>query len=417
MGRFKKQQLYWAIMFSTIILVFIVQSAWYVYYSQFHNISKEADLLFRVLIILSGAVLLAMFFFYNINRIDSRVKKEQERFESIVAAVKDGILIMNDDRSIEFMNEAAEDMTGWKVGEKVPYCSYCQDRDVLPGEERCLLANPEALAYFEADMPVYRGKKQRTFEMSTAFIDQVEENKRQMILVMRDNELKRNEERAKLAQILIHETLAAQEAERKRLAQELHDGIGQSLYSINIGLKAIESGIKKDDTTGRHFSVLEKTLQDVVKEVKTLSYELRPATLDMLGLVPSLQTLIQFLRDQTGKEIVLITEVDEEKRYPAHMELHLYRIVQEALHNAAKYAEATQITVRIREYDRTLELKIMDNGKGFDLEENKKGLGLKHMRERAELLEGELQIHSSALEGTQVICRVPLKEDLDYGTV
>lgn len=407
----RKKELFWIGIIMPTGFAMIFETLWYTLLRHLEWVSPLVEHMIRVLVISSGIFLFTLFFFYNMNKMNLQVKKEQERFQSIIKAVKDGILIMDENRKIHYMNEAAAELTGWKVGETVPYCSYCKNRAVLMGEERCLLQQPRLLDYFEADMPVYEGKKQRTFEMSTAYIDQDEDERRQLILVLRDKEMIQHEEKAKLAQLLIQETLSAQEAERKRIAQELHDGLGQSLYSIYIGLKGIEAQQRGNGKEHAHFSVLEKTVQQAMKEVKTLSYELRPGTLDMLGLSPSLQTLIQFLNEQTEAEIQLLDEIEEERRFPLQMELHLYRIVQEALHNAIKYAGASKITVKLKEEPDGLRIHVIDNGTGFHPDEVKRGLGLKHMKERAQLIGGYLKVNSTPGTGTRISCYVPLKGD------
>ncbi len=411
MIEFRKRELFWIGIVMPTGFVLIFETLWYTLLRDLPFLSPIIEHIIRVLVISCGVFLFTLFFFHNMNRMELQVKKEQERFQSIIKAVKDGILIMDENRKIQYMNEAAEDLTGWEIGETVPYCSYCKNRAVLMGEERCLLQEQQLIDYFEADMPVYEGKKQRTFEMSTAFIDQDGNERRQLILILRDKEMIQHEEKAKLAQLLIHETLSAEEAERKRIAQELHDGLGQSLYSIYIGLKGIEAQQKGNGNDHSHFSVLEKTVQHAMKEVKNLSYQLRPGTLDMLGLVPSLQTLIQFLNEQTETEIQLVYDLDEDRRFSPKMELHLYRIVQEAVNNAIKYADASKITVKLKEEPDGLHIHVIDNGFGFEPDEVKRGLGLKHMKERAQLIGGYLRVNSSPGTGTRISCYVPLKGD------
>nr|WP_239551574.1 PAS domain S-box protein [Paenibacillus elgii] len=172
---------------------------------------------------------------------------QNDYLKQIYTHLQDGIIVMDQERRILMMNPSAERITGWSEGGHVPYCSYCQTRALEPGEERCYLLAKREVPYFLSSMPTYEGGLVE-MEMSTAVIYENAAQKRQeVLLVLKDLTAKRKEEEARLSKMVLQKTLEAQENERKRLAQELHDGVGQSLYSVSVGLQAIRSRTKHQE--------------------------------------------------------------------------------------------------------------------------------------------------------------------------
>jgi signal transduction histidine kinase len=201
--------------------------------------------------------------------------------------------------------------------------------------------------------------------------------------------------------------VAAQEHERRRLARELHDETGQALTSILLGLKPLEQAVSGEDALAAIASVRElvvSTLQDV----RRLAVELRPSALDDFGLVPAIERLVETFRDQTELRVDLETNLAAE-RLPAEAETTIYRIVQEALTNIVKHAEATHVSVLLTTRGGTVAAVIEDDGRGFDPEAvDEVGLGLVGMRERLALVGGRLRIESAGGAGTSLVAEVPL---------
>jgi signal transduction histidine kinase len=201
--------------------------------------------------------------------------------------------------------------------------------------------------------------------------------------------------------------VAAQEHERRRLARELHDETGQALTSILLGLKPLEQAVSGEDALAAIASVRElvvSTLQDV----RRLAVELRPSALDDFGLVPAIERLVETFRDQTELRVDLETNLAAE-RLPAEAETTIYRIVQEALTNIVKHAEAAHVSVLLTTRDGLVAAVIEDDGRGFDPEAvEEAGLGLVGMRERLALVGGRLRIESAGGAGTSLVAEVPL---------
>jgi signal transduction histidine kinase len=198
--------------------------------------------------------------------------------------------------------------------------------------------------------------------------------------------------------------VAAQELERQRLARELHDETGQALTSILLGLKRLD-GAGSPEAVASLRELVVATLQDV----RRLAVELRPKVLDDFGLVPALERLTQGFAEQTGIAVDLEAGAIAE-RLPVEVETAIYRIVQEALTNVVKHAQAHSVSVVLTRGDGRIKAVIEDDGTGFEPEtRGGDGIGLVGMRERIELLDGSLAVESSPRSGTTVAIEVPVR--------
>jgi signal transduction histidine kinase len=210
----------------------------------------------------------------------------------------------------------------------------------------------------------------------------------------------------RVARDALRRVVAGQELERRRLARELHDETGQALASILLGLKGIEEAA--DDPEQRK-SVLElrELVVQTLLDVRRLAVELRPSALDDFGLVPALEQLSEHFREQTGINVHIETAVGE-TRLSGEAETAIYRIVQEALTNVIKHAQAETVSVVVtRQGDRVVAL-IEDDGKGFDPgSTSHERLGLLGMRERIALVDGRISVESRPGEGTTIVVEVP----------
>jgi len=206
----------------------------------------------------------------------------------------------------------------------------------------------------------------------------------------------------------VRRVVDAQELERKRLARELHDETGQALTSILLGLKPLEQLASTEDERAAVTSVRElvvSTLQDV----RRLAVELRPTALDDFGLAAALERLAEGFREQTGIEVDIAAQLGD-GRLPEEVETTLYRIVQEALTNVIKHAEASRVSILLTRANGAVIAVVEDDGGGFDPADARDGgLGLLGMRERLALLGGTLRIEAGAHHGTTVAAEVPLR--------
>jgi signal transduction histidine kinase/PAS domain-containing protein len=196
--------------------------------------------------------------------------------------------------------------------------------------------------------------------------------------------------------------LLVQEEERRFLARELHDEIGQVLTGLQLELAAARS---RGEAA---LAAAEATVQGLTEQVRQLSMDLRPAALDAFGLLPALQWLIERFQTQTGIEVDLRHQ-GIERRFPPEAEIAAYRVVQEALTNVARHAEVDRATISLL-CDGTLLIVIRDEGCGFDPAVTPTPSGLRGLRERVELLEGTVAIDAALGAGVRITAEFPLDE-------
>ena len=196
---------------------------------------------------------------------------------------------------------------------------------------------------------------------------------------------------------------AAADEERQRLARHLHDSVTQSLYSLTLMTNGWAAMSEKGELSSpaESFRQLEQLGVQALSEMRLLIHQLRPPVLEETGLVGALQERLEAVEHRVGLETQLVTEGDVEQ-LPRQVEEELFHITQEALNNALRHAEASNIWVRIAVDNGSTRLAIEDDGRGFDPNRVNGGLGLTTMRERAESLGGEFQLSSGSGSGTVV---------------
>ncbi len=209
---------------------------------------------------------------------------------------------------------------------------------------------------------------------------------------------------------LSEELMRSIEQERARISREIHDQLGQLLTAIKMELRTIERLSGKDQ--GKVSERLSETfglVDETIRAIRRISSDLRPGILDDFGLEAAVEWQVQQFRDRTGIAVDLDTELAED-RITKDMSTAAFRVLQEALTNVARHADATHIEVDMRTTDAELLLVVQDNGKGMEADPNRRSLGLVGMRERARQLGGSVTVGNSGDEGVRVEMRVPLRE-------
>lgn len=206
--------------------------------------------------------------------------------------------------------------------------------------------------------------------------------------------------------------IEAQEKERKRISREIHDGPAQSLANILIRSEIVDLAFRDGDTEQAltEMKSIRESIRQALREVRRIIYDLRPMALDDLGLFPTIKKHISSISEYNNIDIDLALHGDE-RRLDPHYEVAVFRIIQEGLQNAIKHAKASRIIVRLEIRDNLIALNIEDDGIGFDPENiNKKdSYGLIGMKERVDLLDGELTIKSEPNRGTKIVVKLPYK--------
>ena len=238
-----------------------------------------------------------------------------------------------------------------------------------------------------------------------------------------ERERRRGEELAREAAIrtrtearvtaLLERLVSVQEEERRRIARNLHDHLGQQMTALRLSVGALKDDTLSPADLRLRLEGIDKIASQIDRDVDFLAWELRPAALDDVGLSAALETIVRDWSAANGVDAEFHGS-PEAARLAGESESHLYRIVQEALNNVSKHAAATHVSVLLEHQDREVRVIIEDDGRGFDAEQaaaglTHRGLGLTSMQERAALIGGHVEFESAPGRGTTVFARVPIR--------
>lgn len=224
--------------------------------------------------------------------------------------------------------------------------------------------------------------------------------------------LENTTEKINQQKIISSKIVENQENEQNRIAKEIHDGIGQMLTGLKFSLESIN--LDDREKSEQKIEYLKKLSLDIIKGVRTATFNLMPPELSDHGIVSSLAKLTQELSKLTGKEILFYNKTDFDQRLDSLIEINIYRLTQEAINNAIKYAESSHIIVQLSHSETLLSVIIDDNGKGFDINSvdkkrnSESGMGLLFMKERIQYINGRVFINSIPGEGTRITFNIPI---------
>jgi signal transduction histidine kinase len=224
-------------------------------------------------------------------------------------------------------------------------------------------------------------------------------------------------EAGKLNLALSNKLLTAQEAERKRISMELHDGLGQALNVMKLQLRVIEKGSKASQGAMREeYEKLLEYMDQTIEEVRRISMDLSPAILEEFGLKSALQLLLSNLKRDLN--LMISEDIDYiDRLFPEKHWIIIYRVIQEALTNIVKHAQAENVSFLARRQEQRVIFSVEDDGKGFDLEPvlaqgpPEKGLGLTTMRQRVKIMGGDFNLWSRKGMGTRITFSIPVENN------
>lgn len=210
---------------------------------------------------------------------------------------------------------------------------------------------------------------------------------------------------------LLRQIVRAQEDERRRIARDIHDQVGQQMTALRLNLAAIDQSYGGDGEVREKLKQTKAIAERLDADVDFIAWELRPAALDDIGVAEAMASFLRQWSRYSGVEAQFHTTGLEKERLSPETETNLYRIMQEALNNTMKYARASSVDVLLERRDSQVVLIVEDDGSGFKPDEanggDGKGMGLLGMRERAALVGGTLEIESTPKKGTTIFVRVP----------
>jgi PAS domain S-box-containing protein len=242
----------------------------------------------------------------------------------------------------------------------------------------------------------------------------IDDDDRQQVLRQRTASLQFEMEERRLSEVarlqLLRRLVRTQEEERRRLARDLHDHLGQQLTSLRLKLDVVREARAAD--ASRLFDQMQAILHQIDGDIEFLAWELRPAALDEFGLDAALDKFVEAWSQQSGISARFHTDQQNPQRLPPELEVTLYRIAQEALNNVAKHSRARTVNVVLERRDAHVALTVEDDGVGFNHDGPLDGsaFGLMGMRERAVSIGGSLDIEHSGGGGTTILVRAPTSD-------
>jgi len=245
------------------------------------------------------------------------------------------------------------------------------------------------------------------------FLRSFEVVRRAQIAELQAARLREAEQREAMRGELLGRIVAAQEAERQRIARELHDETGQALTAAGLGLRGIATSVHQDpDRAAGNLSQLEKMVSEALNELQRLIADLRPSHLDDLGLAATLRWWAEEVESRGSLKVNVKVSGERKEKLTPPVRLALFRVTQEALNNSIKHSEATQASVELAYRDDAVSVLIVDNGRGFDInkvmsDKVHHSWGLLGIQERASLLGGQVRVDTQPGAGTIVMITIP----------
>lgn len=240
-----------------------------------------------------------------------------------------------------------------------------------------------------------------------------ETEKKEAEAISQEINRERIEQKVKEQQFRSALILEGQEEERKRISRDMHDGIGQLLSAMKFNLEGIHT--VSSDFEKEKLKTSKDLLKNVIREVRRISFNLTPSALSDYGIVPVLNKFAREITKISDLHVTFENQTGFLSRLEGKVENNLYRICQEAVNNAIKYAEAKEVKITLSHNSQFLNLEISDDGKGFDIKKleekghfSASGHGLFNIRERANFINGQCEIHSEKGKGTTISINVPL---------
>ena len=357
---------------------------------------------------------------HNINerkRMEESLREREKTLKAILAASPVGICLVRN-RIIDWTNQAMYRIWGYKEGSLLGKNTQVLYPDLEEydrvGRQFYSEIEQEGIGQVETRWVTRDGTKIHCY-LQGCPLDPSDISKGVIVGAMDITGRKQAEDLVhNLSQLL----MKAQESERHRISRDLHDHVAQELSAVKIGFETLfdpQPAIAPE--IRQRVSELTRTLQESIKAVRDVSYDLRPPALDEMGLV---ETLVQYCNDfseNNGIKVDFHCAGMKNLTLDFDTEINLYRLTQESLTNIKKHADADQVIIRLVAAFPNIILRIEDNGKGFDVQKRlatlseEKRMGIRSMEQRTKLLQGEMEIQSKPMQGTKISIMLPYKDN------
>jgi PAS domain S-box-containing protein len=361
-------------------------------------------------IVLQGLLILGLLRQQALRRkTETELRRSEEKFSKSFrqSPLAVSIISTKDGRYID-VNEAFEQQTGWRRDEVIGRTALDIDLWVDRAQRASFFKELQAMGNVR-DVEVALRKKDGEIREIRKSAELIEVHGEQCaVSVFAD--ITEGKQAEQVLASLSGRLIEAQEAERKRIARELHDDIAQKLALLTMAVEKANHGVNgSDDVTKDRLAEIQQNCSGIAHDVQSLSHQLHYSKLEYLGLVTALRSFCKEFAKQSGVKIEF-TEQNVPRQLSNNIALCVFRVAQEALHNAVKYSGVGQFEVKITGLPNEIRLEVEDAGAGFDVERAKQnqGLGLLSMQERVHLVHGRFRIESKPGEGTTILASVPL---------
>jgi PAS domain S-box-containing protein len=394
----------------------------YSFYSEHKRLVLSVVVGITILVLI---ILILSINFINLRRAEEALRGSEEKYRSSVESTEDPIYLVDRECNYLFMNKKYLSRFVLPEDEVIrrTYGEFHSEKETKEFEEKVneVFETGKSITYeyrserdegyFIRTLSPVKDADGRTTAVTIVSINITERKQAEEDLKQASEKLqKAHDQRKTLSKRLID----LLEKDRRQIAMELHDHIGQTLTSLKMNLEMIHGKLKPGHTEleAQITTAQERAIQSI-KDVKSISQGLRPTMIEALGLIPSLRELFNMIQQQTDIEIHFFSR-GIPKHFEGEKELAIYRIAQEALNNIIRHAQAKNVFVNLIKKDEKLSLSVEDDGVGFDPDkvmkpsERKRSFGLLIMRERAVQLDGEFSIESQPGKGTHLLVEIPL---------
>lgn len=348
-------------------------------------------------------------------QVEEALRKSEEKYKILTTSSLTGIFIHQDGRFV-FVNDRFAKLHGYTteelLGMEYKALIHPDDREVMAERASKRLKGESVPSQYE----VQRLKKDGGTIWCEMIAAAIEYRGKTAIMgnIVNITKRKQAEEHVRT---LTQQLMKVQENERQRIARYLHDNVAQDLSLLRIGWETLFDGRPSVSVSIRQKLLeLSKILKRSIAAVRDISYDLHPPGLDQLGLIRTVYQYCEEFAEKNRIKINFFAAGMDDLSLPFDTEINLYRIIQEALWNTKKHADAVSVTLKIVASFPYIILRIEDDGKGFDINDRmvsavkEKRLGLRSMEERVGLLNGKMKIQSRPTEGTKIFIEVPYKE-------
>jgi len=352
------------------------------------------------------------------NRLEQSLLKSEKRFQDMAENTSDWIWEMNAQGKYIYSNPVVKDIIGYSYDEVIGRYFYdffsSENKELLKARIFELMAKLKPIESFD-NIVLRKDGVEVIMEISGVPCLDKSENIFCYRGISRDiSERKRNESRI---QQLSQQLLKAQETERQMISCELHDRVAQDLSASKIECDMLFKNEPTLDAPAKaKLLEISKRLQGSINAIRDLSYDLQPPTLAEMGLLKALEIYCEEFSNQFGRKVDFQSAGLNLFKLDADTEIHLYRLVQEGLNNIRKHADSEKAVVRLLGLFPNIILRIEDTGKGFDVKArelalgDEKRMGLRSMKERVNMLGGQMTIQSNPMQGTKIYIKIPFQE-------